>query len=269
MWRPEIVEGAIVRHAGTSLRPALWFVHALGDSSLSFVPLFSAPFLGSFELLAPDLPGAGGTPGDICESVLDSLAGWLARAIQSRTPAGPIGLVGHSLGAPVAVRAARLLGERVAGVFSIEGNLTEADAYLSGHATASDTPEAFHAYLLRQVRAMAETDVTKRSDALWRYHASLNFASPEAVWALGRSAHAASAHDGLGDEYRALDVPSLYYWSRDNTPLATQHYLTRHRVRNLPFSGGHWPMVEAAEETAATIGAFFTPLMEAHVLFML
>jgi pimeloyl-ACP methyl ester carboxylesterase len=259
-WRLDVIEGAAVRRAGVSTSCPLWFVHALGDSSRSFAPLLPTPLELAFDLFAPDLPGSGVSPNASAETSIDSLAGWLAGAIQGRASAGPVGLVGHSLGAAVAVRAAHLLKDRIAGVFSIEGNLTEADAYLSGWAPTFTTPEAFHDHLLRRVRAMAETSVPTRSHSLWRYHASLSAASPLAVWTLGRSAHAASVDDRLGDEYRALGVPSLYYWSRDNTPQATQRYLARHNVSNRPFIGGHWPMVEDPQQTAAAIGAFFAPL---------
>lgn len=260
MWRAEIVDGAVVRRAGTAEAPVLWLVHALGDSSLSYAPLFSTHLPSRFELLAPDLPGAGVTPFEPHVNSLDALADRLARTIDHRTPFGPVGLVGHSLGATVAVRTASMLAGRIVGVFSIEGNLTESDAYLSGQAMDFEVPEAFHDYLLRRVRAMAESDVPARSHALWRYHASLTFAAPDALWALGRSASAASTRDRLGEEYRALTVPSLYYWSAENTPVATQAYLREHQIRNVAFSGGHWPMIDNPQQAAAEIASFFEPV---------
>jgi predicted alpha/beta hydrolase family esterase len=54
---------------------------------------------------------------------------------------GPWDWWGHSLGAAIAVRAAHRLATRVAGVFSIEGNLTQADAYFSGAACRFDDPD--------------------------------------------------------------------------------------------------------------------------------
>jgi len=68
---------------------------------------------------------------------------------------------------------------------------------------------------------------------------------------------AASAGDSLGEEYRALPMRSLYYWSPDSTPTASQEYLGSHAIPNVAFSGGHWPMVESPEETAEQIAAFF------------
>jgi len=260
MWRTEVVGDTVIRIAGTPFAPALWLVHALGESSLSFVPLFSTRLSSAFELLAPDLPGAGLTAADPQLEDLDAAAESLARTIAERTASRPIGLVGHSLGAVIAAKAVRKLAAGVVGFFSIEGNLTEEDAYLSGEAVRFEAPEDFRDYLLRQVRTMAETAVPGRGQALWRYYASVTFAAPETLWRIGRSAKSASAGDALGEEYRALTIPTLYYWSPDSTPVATQEYLRRHGIRNVAFSGGHWAMVERPHETAEQIGTFFAPL---------
>ena len=245
------------RRAGRPRGPALWLVHAFGDSSLSFEALLTSNLASAFELLAPDWPGGGVAPAGRVDD-LDGLADWLTRGIDRYTPGGPIGLVGHSLGAAVAVRAVSRL-QRVVGVFSIEGNLTTADAYFSGLATAFEAPEEFRNHLLARVRAMAEGATPGLSEALWRYHASLSLAAPETLWKIGRCAGAASRLNALGEEYQALCVPSLYYWSRESTPPETQEYIRRHTLHNVEFTGGHWPMVEQPQETASQIAAFFQP----------
>ena len=50
-WGVETVEGGVVRSAGADGAPALWFVHALGDSSGAFLPLLSSRLSSAFELL--------------------------------------------------------------------------------------------------------------------------------------------------------------------------------------------------------------------------
>jgi pimeloyl-ACP methyl ester carboxylesterase len=62
MWTTEVIAGAVLRRAGKARGPALWLVHGFGESSLSFVPLFATNLPSTFELLAPDWPGAGLTP---------------------------------------------------------------------------------------------------------------------------------------------------------------------------------------------------------------
>jgi pimeloyl-ACP methyl ester carboxylesterase len=171
--------------------------------------------------------------------------------------------VGHSLGSAVAVRAVRRLN-RVVGLFSIEGNLTAADAYFSGLAAAFEAPEAFRDHLLARVRELAEQEDSERSEAFWHYHTSLRLAAPETLWKIARSAHVSSRRDGLGEEYRALSIPRLYYWSRESTPRETQEYIREHALHRVVFAGGHWPMVEQPQETASQIAAFFQPLFLAY-----
>jgi len=259
----------VLRTALSSVRgskpggPALWMVHAPGDSSSAFEPLLTSSLGSNFEILAADWPGAGRAPVEPQAFDLDGLVKWLSGMVDRHTPTQPVGLVGHSLGATVAVRAVRKL-PRIVGLFSIEGNLTAADAYLSGLATAFDGPDEYRRHLLDRVRTMAETADPGRSEALWRYHKAILVASPEALWRIGRGAAAASRLDGLGEEYRALPVPSLYYWSRTNTPPETQEYIQRHRLRSVEFTGGHWPMIEQPQATANAIAAFFQPLFLAR-----
>jgi pimeloyl-ACP methyl ester carboxylesterase len=250
-----------LRRAGRAGGPALWLVHALGDSGRSWEALLATSLGSSFELLAPDWPGAGAVPAEPDVVDLDGLARWLARLVARHSPAARVGLVGHSLGAAAVVRATRRLGSgKVAGVFSIEGNLTAADAYLSGLATACDTALEYRDRLRARVRTLAEQASDGPREALSRYHEALGQAAPEPLWRIARSAAAASRGDALGEEYRALEVPTFYYWSRENTPEATRAYLASHALHGAEFAGGHWPMIERPEETARAVADFFRPL---------
>jgi pimeloyl-ACP methyl ester carboxylesterase len=246
-WRSSTPDG------GSVGRPTLWFVHALGDSSEAFEPLFGTELAREYELVAPDWPAKiGSRPiGDLGE-----LAAWLVGEIGHHSPVGPVGLVGHSLGAAIAVRAAHGLG-RVAGLFSIEGNLTAADAYLSGLAAQFDAPEEYRQHLLARIKASAGTAPPRRRAGLLRYHASLSSAAAESLWRIGRAAKVASQNDALGMEYEALMVPRLYYWSTDNTPAETQAFIAQRRLETVEFTGGHWPMVERPASTARRLHQFF------------
>lgn len=247
----------VPRTAGQPGRPALWLVHALGDSGNAFEAVLASHLAREFELLAPDWSGAG----DAAERIdgLDDLAVWLVASVERHTPGVPVGFVGHSLGAAVAVRAVRQL-DRVVGLFSIEGNLTAADAYFSGLARQFEVPSQFREHLLARIRALADSGDSSRRDAWHRYHANLARAAPENLWRIGRAAEAASRNDALGEEYQALRVPTLYYWSPDNTPRETQTYIHNHALRHAVFTGGHWPMIDQPDATARQIRAFFEPL---------
>jgi pimeloyl-ACP methyl ester carboxylesterase len=248
-----------MRRAGKQGRPVLWLIHALGDSSDAFGPLLETDLARDFELFAPDWPGMRAI-----EHVHDlaGLTSWLAATIAAQTPGVPVGFVGHSLGAAVAAKAVRRI-ERPAGLLSIEGNLTEADAYFSGQAADFDDPEEFRTHLMSRIGELAERATSSRRDALLRYRASLARTDARTPWTIGRAAKAASRSDALGEEYRTLRVPTLYLWSPENTPAETQAFIRDCGLRNQVIRTGHWPMIEQPDATARHISDFFGPLFDA------
>jgi pimeloyl-ACP methyl ester carboxylesterase len=247
-----------IRRAGRRGGPVLWLIHALGDSSDAFGPLLESDLSRDFDLLAPDWPGTGTVEHD---HDLAGLASWLRQTIAAHTPGLPVGFVGHSLGAAVAVKAVRRI-ERPAGLLSIEGNLTEADAYFSGQAADFDDPEEFRTHLMSRIGELTERATSSRRAALLRYRASLARTDARTLWTIGRAAKAASRGDALGEEYRTLRVPSLYLWSLESAPAETQAFIRDHRLRNQVIATGHWPMIEQPDATAHHIRAFFEPLFE-------
>lgn len=91
--------------AGTVL-----LLHGLFSSSAVFAALPVRLARAGVKVLAPDLPGHGASP------AADDLAGILAELadlLETKAPAGPLYLVGHSMGAILATRLARRYGERV------------------------------------------------------------------------------------------------------------------------------------------------------------
>jgi pimeloyl-ACP methyl ester carboxylesterase len=249
--RIELVEQTLMREQGG--RPALWLIHGFGESGLSLRPFFTTPLAKSFGLFVPDLPGFGASPPLQGVTSIDRLADVVTDLIGRRTPEGPLGLVGHSLGSAVAVRVAQRLGARVVGLLSLEGNLTEADAYFSGRAALFDEPEPFKAALEQHVWGLAQENQTFR-----RYFANLALSDPRALWQLGLDVARSSRGHALGEEYRKLSCPSLYCWSASSASEVTQRYLRKHRIAEQRYEGaGHWPMVESPLAIAAVIADFF------------
>ncbi|MCH9680980.1 MAG: alpha/beta hydrolase [Deltaproteobacteria bacterium] len=245
--------GGVFVRSETTGGPQIWMLHGFGESSLSFQPLLESE-LARFGLFALDLPGFGVSPAAGTTVGLAEAAKIVAGLIEERSRGAKVGLVGHSLGSAIAVEVAHTLGQRVQGLVSLEGNLTEADAYFSGLAADFDDPNAFKSDFLARVRTMA----VRGSDTLWRYHASVTFADAKALWALGCDAKRASRDDALGEAYRAVKCPSLYYWSPESTPQATRDYLEAHEIRDhCDHGGNHWSMVDRSGEVAKVLGSFF------------
>jgi pimeloyl-ACP methyl ester carboxylesterase len=249
----EIFDRVLIRSAGTSSRP-VWMIHAFGDSGRSFEPLLETALAAELGLMVPDLPGCGASPKRPGCRTMQETADYLADLILRRTPDHPCALVGHSLGASIATLIADRLGDRARALVSIEGNLTEADAYFSGRAADYDDASLFHRDLCA---AIWDHATSSESFAMRRYFSSLVFADPETLWSLGRDGRTASRGDGLGAAYRSLTCPTLYCWSRSSTPERTQQYLEANAIPNHNYQGaGHWPMIEIPAETARFIGDF-------------
>ena len=78
------------------------------------------------------------------------------------------------------------------------------------------------------------------------------------MWRLGRDAKAISADSALGEAFRALRCPKLYYWSAASTPKNTQTWIRQTGIPNQTYTAaGHWPMVSQPGVTAEAISVFF------------
>ena len=106
--------------------PTLLLVHGLVGSLTYFEPQRWMP---SLQVQAVDLLGYGRNREVPAEEL--SLAGQAAHvaATLDTLPGGKIWLLGHSMGGAVAILAAQLRRERIAGLINVEGNFTEQDCY--------------------------------------------------------------------------------------------------------------------------------------------
>ena len=106
-------------------------IHGLGASKASFAALEQTPLARSSRIVAMDLPGFGDRLADpVHDRPITDAAEALAAEVE-RLGCETVILVGHSLGGAIVLLAARLVGDRVLGVVSIEGNLIAEDCGLS------------------------------------------------------------------------------------------------------------------------------------------
>jgi pimeloyl-ACP methyl ester carboxylesterase len=227
-----LANGLFIRTDGSPAARTLLFVHALADSGLAFVPLFDTPLVERFRLVAVDLAGFGASPRQDNVLTIAQHAEAIATLARSLRAAGPMGLVGHSVGSMIAVEAASRLGELFGGLFSIEGNLTADDAYFSGRAAEFDDACAFKQRFLDDLWNLAQT-----RNILRRFFAAAVSADPVAMWELGRDARRMSTGDAPGRAYQRVR-PSLYYWSPANTAETTRRWIAKSDLdqRQLRFS---------------------------------
>ncbi|MBT8413320.1 MAG: alpha/beta fold hydrolase [Boseongicola sp.] len=91
--------------------PTILFLHGAGANAASFRALMER-LTGSYQVIAPDLPGHGGTrQGARNRSGLEAMAEDIASLVSQRFQA-PLLIVGHSAGAAIALRLSKLLSPR-------------------------------------------------------------------------------------------------------------------------------------------------------------
>lgn len=231
----------LVRRVGDDRAPTVWVVPGFGDSGAAWLPLAHAAAGQRWAL--PDLPGFGASP-RLQRTTIAALADVLAARVRAETD--PVRLIGHSLGAVIAVAVAERVPDRVAALVSIEGNLTSEDAYFSGTAADYDTPAAFHTAFLDRI-----WDLGRENRAARAYHAALVDADERALWELGREAR------GLRDPgaaYRRLTCPTLYWWAPRSTGPAAARYIEEHDLPSLRVEDGtHAPHADRPEALAAEL----------------
>jgi len=231
----------------------VWFLHAFADSHLSFRDSCAHLTSERIRVFLFDLPGHGASPprpqGLTVEEAVRASAGLVRKLSASRR----VAFVAHSMAGIIATRVAQTLRPSPALIISVEGNLTLADAYLSGRAADFDDPVRFYESFRSRIREMAKLD-----DALHRYSCSVAFADPTTLWTLGRSV---LDYPAPGADYLNVPCPSIYYWDPLTTTADSKSFLAEHDVRNRETTGvGHWPMVTSP---AAFYGAVEQDVLKA------
>ncbi len=136
-------------HVYGSGEPTLVFIHGWSCDSNYWreqVPVFKQ----HYSVVTVDLAGHGGTDGNRTEWTIRNFGQDVATAL-SAVPSEQIILVGHSMGGPVAIEAARKLGKRVIGIVGV-------DTFNSVGAPAPSKPQvdallkAFEADFIGQTR---------------------------------------------------------------------------------------------------------------------
>ncbi|MGI9462690.1 MAG: alpha/beta fold hydrolase [Aestuariivirgaceae bacterium] len=248
-----VMDGALVRLAGPETAPPLVFFHAFGDTGHCYQEVFSSDLSERYRLIAVDLWGFGASPARDDVRTLAEFSRALERFVLEISSGKSAGLIGHSIAGSMAVEVAARLGEKIAGVFSIEGNLTPDDAMFTGKASDFDDPDEFKKCFLNDIWKMGQS-----SEALRHYYAGARMGDPQTMWHLGRDARRVSEGNRLGEAFRDLSRPAMYYWSKASTPTATQEWIGQSCIANEVYiDAGHWPMVEQPIATARSIGDFF------------
>ena len=228
----------------TGTQPVMLMFAGFGDNGSMFDGLLDTPLAASHRLVPLNLPGFGAPPLGV-ESTLEEMATYVAEAAER---SGARIIVAHSVASIIASLATRQPGSPVTTILSLEGNITEEDAYFSGSAADYDGPDAFRTAFLDRLDKMAA-----ENPVIGRYRRAVAEADPLALWQLGRDARRFSAKAVPGEVLMAA-ARVVYFYNPENCPDRSLDWLRRSAMeRVLLDSASHWASVDQPEELALRI----------------
>ena len=197
--------------------------------------IFEYPELTGCSILFMDLIGHGDSsaPTNFFYSMVGQ-AGILQQLLEFLDIQCKIVLIAHSMGGPIAVSLAELLGNRVVGMVYTEGNIDEGDCFLSKRIIDSFSMEAwidigFGKYVTKLLNN-ADTDI---------FGSTFSKADPGAIYRSSQDLYAVSIEDTLVERLVKLSIPVLgVYGDRNRGKFSSEKKLTAvFPVQFIPDSG--------------------------------
>jgi len=227
-------------HDNPSPRGSVWYVHGFCCSGHLYENVFDSVLCDDFSIYMPDFPGFGASPPASPPHTVADSARLLSDLIGEVGGDGPAFLLSHSLGGIVGTKAAMDLGGIVKGYVSVEGNLTRQDAFLTGMSADFGDAGTFYDHLAEIFLPMVQADPSLR-----RFVAGFLSADPDSVLTWGTSCAEATGETAAGDEFRLLQIPTLFVWGGKSLPAMSRDYIERHGVNHIEFpNAGHNVMVD-------------------------
>jgi pimeloyl-ACP methyl ester carboxylesterase len=130
-------DGLYLDEYGATDRPALVCLHGLGGGGYFFAGIGHALAGGGGHVLCPDLPGSGLSPRGDRAVTFDRFADAVVQLIERKAAAGPVALMGHSMGTIIALRVYARMPARIGSMIFAGGlpaPLPEAQARLRDRA---------------------------------------------------------------------------------------------------------------------------------------
>ncbi|WP_326536571.1 acetoin dehydrogenase dihydrolipoyllysine-residue acetyltransferase subunit [Pseudorhodoferax sp.] len=250
------VDGIRVRYArrGSEQGTPVLFLHGFGGDLNNW--LFNLDAVAEqHPVIALDLPGHGQSDARLPGTSLAALARFVAQFLDAAGVAGPVHLVGHSMGGAIALQLALDAPARVASLALVspaglgaEINTGYTDGFVRAQSRRELKPvlEQLFADPGLVSRQMVDDMLKyKRMDGIEPLLAALG----TALFADGRQTTV------LAERLQALDKPLLVFWGEDDQVIpAAQAAHAGPRAELLRFAGtGHMAMLEKASEVNAAL----------------
>lgn len=193
-------------------------IHGLGGSKDYWQLIHNYPELMQYSIIVPDLVGYGGSqpPPKGFNYTLREQAAALKALIDALAVKGDILLLPHSMGGPIGVYLAQLLGKRVRGIVYAEGNIDFNDCFGSNLVITKYTFDEYVATGfekgLNAMRKRGEHPGIIESQAK---------AGAVTIYRSSEDLVKVSREDKLAGELKALGVPTLVVYGEKNKGLWT------------------------------------------------
>jgi len=214
----------------------VWFLPGFAESHLCFKQVYNSEVVNIARAIVFDPPGFGASPARAEGISISECAQIWSELISKVSASRRVILVAHSVSGITAVETAKLLETPPELLVSIEGNLTEVDAYFSGQALNYSDPQMFVDSFSKNV-----LDLVMDGKVPMSYYSSLQFADSRTLWKMGQSTQ---KYKTPGLDLLQLKCPVKYYWSEESLSKESKAFLLRYNIENFQFQGlGHWPML--------------------------
>jgi pimeloyl-ACP methyl ester carboxylesterase len=193
-------------------------IHGLGGSKDYWQPIHDYPELAQYSILIPDLVGFGDSqpaPKGF-KYTMKEQAQAVKALINALAVEGDILLIPHSMGGPIGIYLAEMLGPRVKGVVYCEGNIDFTDCFGSNLVITKYT---FDEYAKTGFKRDLE-GMTKRGYPP-SVVASQQKAGATTMYLSSEDLVKVSREDKLAGELKALNVPTLVIYGEKNRGLWT------------------------------------------------
>ena len=235
----------------------LLLIHGLGSSKEDFLSIFDYPELIINSILFADLIGHGDSsdPLDFSYSMEDQ-AKILLKLLNAISFKGKIVLVAHSMGGPIAVSLAELLGDSVSGMIYAEGNIDEGDCFLSKKIIDSFFIEdwiniGFNKYIKK----------LESNGEMKTFAKTFSKANPVAIYQSSQDLVAISKKDTLVGRLVQLSVPILgLYGDRNKGKFSSEKKLASSFPIQFVPNSGHSMMHDNSDSFFHNIISFLTQL---------
>ena len=224
-------------------------IAGFGDNGSMYHPLLTTALAGRLDIVALDLPGFGKPAGQTV-TTLNSLADVVDAEARNR---GAEVVLAHSVASLIASIAASKPNSPIRIIVSLEGNLTEEDAYFSGTAADFDDADSFYDAFLKRLDVLATEE-----PIIARYRSEVAKADPVALWELGRDARRYSMEHVPGDNLiKSTDV--VYVYNPANLPKTSLEWLDSNEVRQVQLdNASHWVSIDQPDRLAEVLTAELT-----------